>query len=253
MPLRDLLKKKDKLSEREPEVPEAPAEPEFKFYRSDTHTQEQISPPNFEGDAPGSSDGPADGRHKLFKSRNRSTSAASGVSVSSNASDRPSLRQTSSKRLSQRLHLAKKDATSASVPNDLPAIETDEKEGGGVESQWEKRATMLAKKNEEIRSRPHTPSASTTDLEKMGNLRLGGSHKRDRSVSSKTTDDNIQEAIRLHEAGELEVSTRMFGRLANPDGENNALSQVLYGLALRYVKRSPCNQYHFYIRIPNVI
>ena len=26
----------------------------------------------------------------------------------------------------------------------------------------------------------------------------------------------------------------MFGRLADRDGDNNALSQVLYGLALRY-------------------
>lgn len=64
---------------------------------------------------------------------------------------------------------------------------------------------------------------------------------------------NIQEAIRLHETGgkwqshdyyymqngllgiaELEVSTKMFGKLADPNGANNALSQVLYGLALRY-------------------
>lgn len=62
---------------------------------------------------------------------------------------------------------------------------------------------------------------------------------------------NVQEAIRLHEAGgkrdlptwpldhadimetELEKSTEMFRRLAEPTGANNALSQVLYGLALR--------------------
>ena len=30
----------------------------------------------------------------------------------------------------------------------------------------------------------------------------------------------------------------MFGRLADPHGENNALSQVLYGLALRSVSIS---------------
>ena len=34
---------------------------------------------------------------------------------------------------------------------------------------------------------------------------------------------------------ELEKSTDMFRRLADPDGANNALSQVLYGLALRCV------------------
>ena len=33
---------------------------------------------------------------------------------------------------------------------------------------------------------------------------------------------------------DLQRSTAMFGRLADPKGANNALSQVLYGLALRY-------------------
>jgi hypothetical protein len=47
-------------------------------------------------------------------------------------------------------------------------------------------------------------------------------------------DSDIQEAIRLHEEGSLDESTRMFGRLADPDGANNPLSQVLYGLALRH-------------------
>ena len=245
MPLRDFLKKKDKVSESQASE-EAPEVPEFKFYRSDTHTQERIDPPTFAGDhnGPVAVDGPAEGKSsRLFKSRNRSASAASGISVSSNASDRPSSRQGSSKRLSERLHLKRNDNTSAIVPNDLPAITLDEDEDGGEgrESQWEKRATILARKNEESRSRPTTPSGPTADLEKFGDLRLHGSHKshkRDRSVSSKKGDDNIQEAIRLHEAGELEVSTKMFGRLADPNGENNALSQVLYGLALRYVQLS---------------
>jgi hypothetical protein len=34
---------------------------------------------------------------------------------------------------------------------------------------------------------------------------------------------------------DLEKSTEMFGTLADPNGANNALAQVLYGLALRYV------------------
>lgn len=43
---------------------------------------------------------------------------------------------------------------------------------------------------------------------------------------------------------ELEKSTTMFGQLANPDGANNALSQVLYGLALRYFlsRLCPCRR-----------
>jgi hypothetical protein len=35
---------------------------------------------------------------------------------------------------------------------------------------------------------------------------------------------------------ELERSTTMFGRLADPKGSNIALAQVLYGLALRSVR-----------------
>lgn len=56
----------------------------------------------------------------------------------------------------------------------------------------------------------------------------------DGTVSSKELDATIQEAIRLHEEGKLEQSTRMFGILADPRGYNNPLSQVLYGLALRH-------------------
>lgn len=97
-----------------------------------------------------------------------------------------------------------------------------------MEDQWEHRATILAKEMEKNRSRPTTPVGSTMDLSKMS---LGGSPEG--VVLTKYVDDNIQEAIRLHEAGELETSTQMFGRLADPNGENNALSQVLYGLALR--------------------
>ncbi|KAF1814050.1 HCP-like protein [Eremomyces bilateralis CBS 781.70] len=54
------------------------------------------------------------------------------------------------------------------------------------------------------------------------------------SVADAGGDVNIQEAIRLHEAGDLQRATAMFGRLADPNGANNALSQVLYGLALRH-------------------
>jgi hypothetical protein len=45
------------------------------------------------------------------------------------------------------------------------------------------------------------------------------------------SDETIQEAIRLHEAGELTKATEMFGRLAEG---GNVLSQVLYGLSLRH-------------------
>jgi TPR repeat protein len=54
---------------------------------------------------------------------------------------------------------------------------------------------------------------------------------RPRSISDAAGDENIQEAIRLHEAGELTKATEMFGRLAET---GNVLSQVLYGLSLRH-------------------
>ncbi|KAF7548691.1 hypothetical protein G7046_g8588 [Stylonectria norvegica] len=54
------------------------------------------------------------------------------------------------------------------------------------------------------------------------------------TVLSQEIDDDIQEAIRLHEEGDLERSTKIFGQLAEPHGANNPLSQVLYGLALRH-------------------
>ncbi len=140
------------------------------------------------------------------------------------------------KRLSQRLHLKKADPSSVAVPDDLPEIsasvaglEDKQVDEAGIESQWEKRATMLARKNEASRSRPPTPLSSSMDV---SSAHLGDGRERG-VIGDQHTDDNIQEAIRLHEAGELETSTRMFGRLADPEGENNALSQVLYGLALR--------------------
>jgi hypothetical protein len=224
MVFRDLLKKKDKHGEEEPQPPLSPP-PEFKIYRSDTHGTELISE---SGDGDSNADGAADTRSRGLFGRHRSSSNASAKSVSSTGG--------TSKRLSQRLHLRKEDTTSDSVPTNLPDITADDaQDEDGRQSQWEKRATILARKNEQSRSRPTTPTASTTDLDRFRDLRLGDNNgqQRDRSVSSKRADDNIQEAIRLHEAGDLETATKMFGRLADPNGENNALSQVLYGLALR--------------------
>jgi hypothetical protein len=97
----------------------------------------------------------------------------------------------------------------------------------GAESQWEQRATILARENEKVRSRPSSP----VPMDRMAGLNLAGPTSG--HVSSAKTDENIQEAIRLHEAGDLEKSTRLFGQLADPNGANNPLSQVLFGLALR--------------------
>jgi len=242
------LKKKDKVTDSAqhyPEPPPIPDEPEFQFtfMRSDTHTQEIISPPTFSStessNPPSVVDGGNESRtSRLFKGRARTSSGASGTSAASQGSDKSKSKSGGHKRLSQRLHLRRSESSSTAVPVDLPEITVPDDEAvdvSGIESQWEARATILAKKNEMQRSRPTTPIGSVTDLNKFGDMTMrGGSPGKEKGVvSSKYVDDNIQEAIRLHEAGELETSTQMFGRLADIHGENNALSQVLYGLALR--------------------
>jgi len=237
-PFRDILKKKEKVGnsgEKEKHQQPPPTDEnefQFTFIRSDTHTQEIISPPTFsstESANPTSVDGPHESRmSNLFKGRARTASTASATS---NTSDKSK----SHKRLSERLHLRRNESSSSAVPQDLPeiTISEDKADVTGLESQWEARATKLAKKNEQERSRPSSPMGSAADLGSFKDMSIGGHDVG--AVASKQTDDNIQEAIRLHEAGELDVSTQMFGRLADPNGENNALSQVLYGLALRYV------------------
>jgi hypothetical protein len=230
MPLKDLLKKKDNVATQSETDTRAmtPPTPEFTFIRSDTHTQEIITPPDHDDDEfpPFYSDGVGDRkRHLPFRSRHRATSASSSASHASSKSaakeERPPSRH---RRLSERLGL-KRDVSSSNVPEDLPNIQVSQ-DGEDAEAQWEDRATRLARTNEINRSRSGTPDPGARRS-------ISGSRDGEAAISSKNTDDNIQEAIRLHEAGQLEEATRMFGRLADPNGETNALSQVLFGLALR--------------------
>ena len=244
--------------------------PEFTFIRSDTLTQEILEPPGappgdassarLSAKAPSSSSSRAHRSLDVFRSsRSRSASASSqgstgggGGGGSGSKKDGP--------RLSQRLHLKRAPDTSDSVPRDLPEIVVAADDGGGgedddgaqgregQESQWEQRATILAGQNERARSRPTSPApgdggawqgeggggggAAAAAAAAAGSLaqhRTGAGG----AVSSKQIDADIQLAIRLHEEGDLEHSTELFGRLADPQGVNNPLSQVLYGLALR--------------------
>lgn len=215
MGIRDILKKKDDLATGQP--PEKGtidhlAAPEFTIIRSDTSTQERIYPPSMKS---------VDNLHLAVqeakekdKSRRSLDVFRSGRSRSASESSQTK-KESGARRLSQRLHLSRAPPSSENVPENLPDIVTSD------EAQWEKRATMLAGQNNRARSnsRPGTPSDSSRGEE--------------RAVSSQQIDQDIQEAIRLHEEGKLELSTRMFGRLADPQGANNPLSQVLYGLALR--------------------
>lgn len=238
MPLRDHFKKKDNQEADSTSAEALPplSPPQFKFVRSDTYTQEIISlpdhPTNEFDDLPSYAESSGQGhrsRLSVFTGRSRSQSTASNSSNASRSSEasKSKERSSSSKRLSQRLGLRKQEPSSSAVPQDLPDIQ-DGQDGDG--DAWEQRATILARENEKNRSRPGTPVNG--DVLDMGALKLTESHGSG-IVASERTDDNIQEAIRLHEAGQLEDATRMFGRLADPGGENNALSQVLYALALR--------------------
>lgn len=240
--------------------------PEFTFVRSDTASMEVIHPGDGSSShhshnhpAPASHDNdtaqhlsptkePGGLRRSLsifHSNRSRSTSVSSQASHHSGSKEGSGSRR---RRLSERLHLKHPPESSDSVPENLPAIVV----GAADEAQWEQRATLLASQNEIARSTtPGSPGWEGS----MASLNLApsspatapaaaGGRSRSRSyspggttppkaVSSVKIDEDIQEAIRLHEAGDLEGSATIFERLADMQGANNPLSQVLFGLALR--------------------
>ncbi|CRG91654.1 hypothetical protein PISL3812_08704 [Talaromyces islandicus] len=209
MPLRDLLHKKDRPESQISEPPMSPTE--FRFVRTDTHSQEVITPPPWDSQVPEDPSALSPRRKSLFRRPSRS-------SETSTSHD-----EKGERRISNFLHLDKKSlsrrssTSSVNVPSDLPRVEDNLADEQDREAQWEKRATRLV----------------------QGNPRLGASPDGSRSRSNSRvyepqSDLSIQEAIRLHESGELEKSTEMFGALADFNGANNALAQVLYGLALRH-------------------
>lgn len=202
MPLREILRKKDR---HEAEISEPPSHgPQVMIMRSDTNTQEIISDP-LSNDEPDSS---------TRRSRFRSLSSAS----TSPGDKHEKFERRLSSIFNIRPNLKESRRASVNLPTNLPDI--DDKPDGGEEkeAQWEKRATILIQDN--------------PTLESLG---LGRKPTVIRKISDAKGDDDIRKAIELHEAGNLTASTAMFGRLADPGGENNALSQVLYGLALRLV------------------
>lgn len=237
MTLKDLLKKKDKIGGDSGTKDQstnsnilAPEIPEFTFMRTTTTTQEVISPPHFPGDPTRASLSPENPSKRTGRFRKHSNSNASRPSEDGDDAARP--KSAKEHRISGRFHLGRtRSSSSVHVPEDLPTIDIPVAKTEEDEAKWEARATLLAKGNE--RSRPGSFG------EEQGRK---GTRSRSVSVGDPGTDENIQEAIRLHEAGDLEKSTAMFGRLADPKGPNNALSQVLYGLALRHGWGTPPHQ-----------
>lgn len=256
--LRDLLKKKESIAKEAQQSKPAPlAIPEFKIIRTTTESEEVIEPPDFPDDEPVNTKAKEQKKEhrrtlgfrrssNVAQSKDPTASRASLESEESKSNALP-VRPKNERRLSERLHLGGRsrskssDAGSSHLPEDLPAApdsvaiptiavdgaddETSKDEQARKEAQWEKRATILASSNKLLEEEQQQQA--------QAQQRPPG-RDRSPSISDQHGDENIQEAIRLHEAGDLEASTQMFGRLANPKGANNALSQVLYGLALRH-------------------
>ncbi|KAJ6015326.1 hypothetical protein N7540_009917 [Penicillium herquei] len=263
--LRNILHKREDLasssSQKRPETssftaptPTSPPPPEITFLRSDTFGQEVITPPTHKDDPPHlqpyspdlaeSLDSPRTSTNSSRRSfqlftRNRSSRSDS---LSSPSPPRPQRER----RLSNLLHRdrdgkrGRSDSrdSSVNIPQDLPQIEDDESgDTQEREAQWEKRATVLVQRNPQFGLGLGSPLASEFDFSGIHSGQQSRAHSRSSSqshVGDAQDDINIQEAIRLHECGDLERSTEMFGQLANPNGANNPLSQVLYGLALRH-------------------
>jgi len=228
MPLRDLLKKKDNIENNQaPVAPSSlPQATEFTFVRTDTQNQEFIHPPGFGADNEARASD-ADGSPKKGLGRFRRHSKASPRETSPLPS--PSAKE--HKRLSHRLHLNRDRSASTSsthLPSDLPDIADDfnPETREHKEAEWEDRATRLASKSPNSATFP-----PTTEMSHLKTGSASRSPSRPRSVSDAASDVNIQEAIRLHESGQLEQATQMFHQLAE---QGNVLSQVLYGLSLRH-------------------
>lgn len=168
MPLKDLLKKKDKIKDEGSTSAPAkgptlsPDVPEFQFYRTTTSTQETIEPPSFPGDP--TRDTPLlspDLRGKFGRFRRHSNASSQG-SVSG-AEDG---RQKQHEKLSERLHFGRtRSSSSANVPENLPDVG-----GDGVarteeeEARWEKRATVLVTAGlQHGTSGPATPSNDSSN------------------------------------------------------------------------------------------
>lgn len=157
MPLKDLLKKRDrhKSHDEHDPPPPPPAAPGITILRSDTHTQEILQPPSFADDSSTNSntDPTSTPGHeravppKRPGSRFRSVSSISLTSTSTSS-------QSDGRRLSQRLHLRShsyaSSRSSVNVPSDLPSISDgvgEGEDGEEKEAAWEERATRLARGN----------------------------------------------------------------------------------------------------------
>ncbi|TKA71035.1 hypothetical protein B0A55_06319 [Friedmanniomyces simplex] len=276
--LKELLKKKEKIEKDTPPLAEHSGNlelPVFKFIRTTTESEEVIQPPSYPGDEDQDSKttkaSPEKAKKRPHLGFRRSTNNASHSrdasvdSVASQANEKGEqqqqlpVRPKTERKLSERFHLHRDRPRSVSaessthLPDDLPeapaAVPAPAREGARVaqeekeikeqrEAQWEKRATILAQSNPLLLEEQQRQQTQQQQQQQQEKPRPPTPTLPD---ADQTHDENIQEAIRLHELGDLTPSTAMFGRLASPTGANNALAQVLYALALRHGWGIPLN------------
>lgn len=243
----------------------APPVPEFTFVRTTTNSQEVITPPTFPDDNVPLDESPSKSKdhnktkrfsnllHRPKPSPSSSPARSPSPSAAEPLSPTKASASHTSRRRSSVLNIGRKRAStlqSENVPVNLPEAplavtvtpeasnpEVEKERQAQAEARWEKRATLLAETQSRSRSRSISAAGSDradesaqVDGGQSGAWRPGHSRK----ISDQQGDVNIQEAIRLHESGDLDKATEMFGKLADPNGTNNALAQVLYGLSLRH-------------------
>lgn len=230
--LRGILKKKEKIQDQQEKQAETAQYPDFTILRSTTGFQEEYAdhnarsresrpPPNFSRPHTGyrestnvpSAQDDDHGNRTLQKTDLPTSPEKKRLSLFHRSGRSRAKSDAANERINEKVGAAPPPVPTISVDGSI-----DQEERTQQEAKWEKRATMLATNN------------SLLDSQSQRSV----SRDRSPSISNEQSDTNIQEAIRLHEAGDLTTSTRMFGRLADPNGANNALSQVLYGLALRH-------------------
>jgi hypothetical protein len=187
MPLKDLLKKKDKSKEDNAtaKLPTlAPDVPEFTFLRTTTHTQETFEPPSFPGDPTRASEPFLSPKSAGFKGRFRRHSNA--AQTSSGAGN-------SSTKSEHKIFGRSRSSSSVNVPQNLPEVG-----GDGVarneedEAKWEKRATMLVQSTNVLRSGPNTPNT-----EKGNPMSPQSARSRSGSVYSPPDDVRLREFMMI--------------------------------------------------------
>lgn len=240
--------------------------PEFTFVRTTTESEEVITPPNYSSNedevASTNTSSPkgkksqdsGEPKRRLGFRRSSNTSPkkehadrSGDVSpIGGEGSQQLPVRPSGQRRLSERLHLGSRNrsssrastnsqSTSIHLPSDLPdapeAIssnqDTSKEDSERREAQWEKRATLIAQANPLLELQNNLPTPTAPSRPSTPSPTISAS-------AQEATDAKMQTAIRLHEEGDLEKSTQLFATLASPSGANNALAQVLYGLALRH-------------------